>query len=176
MTTTDNNIEIATPEERGSLIHLYGHGYAKLDLAGDDLAEFVQAICGELLAMRKELRTERLVVVHPDDGRELITTDLLPSSIALRVAWLPECDPHVTDAVMVSHCDGPSAAYSAVYASGAGDVMTMLTATAETDDEGTLQAEGDLTVESRRWRDAAIGVPEVGSTCAKLDARGLTFK
>ena len=149
MTTTDNNIEIATPEERGSLIHLYGHGYAKLDQAGDELAEFVQAICGELLAMRKELRTERLVVTHPEDGRELISTTVLPESISLDVHFREVGHDHLSSVAIVSVDEHEGEAY--VSLSARDEIVTMLSATADsTEHRSTIT--GDLMLQTNTLR------------------------
>lgn len=54
------------------------------------LAE-IQALRAELDGLRAELRTEirteRLTVVHPADGRRLVWTELLSNSVALNVQW-----------------------------------------------------------------------------------------
>ena len=40
------------------------------------------------VSLARELRTERLVIVHPVDGRELITTRVLGDSVSLNVEWM----------------------------------------------------------------------------------------
>ena len=171
MTTTDNNIEIATPEERGSLIHLYGHGYAKLDAAGEELAEFVQAICGELLAMRKELRTERLVVVHPEDGRELIYTDVSTAGTELTVTYLPEGDEMRSKVVMDSNDQA-----SNVYVHGLDNIVGMLGVDVTSDDTKQT-ADGTLLLEGVEWYKPRGALPaHVVSTQLQLDVgRGVTL-
>ena len=103
MTTKANKTVLAeyilTEDERTEVIGLYGSGdrVFQLDDPGE-ARELLQAVCAELLDLRseivqlradlaREVRTERLAVIHPDDGRELISTKVLANSISLRVAW-----------------------------------------------------------------------------------------
>lgn len=54
----------------------------------------IDELRSELAALRAELarevRTERLVVVHPDDGRELVATTVLAEAVTLTVQWEPD--------------------------------------------------------------------------------------
>ena len=62
------------------------YGLQELRNEVDDLRRNIELLRAELAY---EVRTERLVVVHPVDGRELITTTLLARSVTLNVSWLP---------------------------------------------------------------------------------------
>jgi hypothetical protein len=50
----------------------------------DELRAIVDGLRAELA---REVRTERLVVVHPEDGRELVATRVLDGSVTLQVRW-----------------------------------------------------------------------------------------
>lgn len=67
--------------------------------AVDDLRAEVAVLRAELAAFRaemaREVRTERLAVVHPSDGRELIATNLCSDFVELRVEWGEGDDPSI---------------------------------------------------------------------------------
>ncbi|MCU1359097.1 MAG: hypothetical protein JWN99_386 [Ilumatobacteraceae bacterium] len=65
----------------------------------------VRAELAELRAgLQHEVRTQRLVVIHPDDGRELVYTHRLPDSIGLKVCWHDD-DPQFPSVAMMSGCE-----------------------------------------------------------------------
>lgn len=154
-TTNIEDIQIATPDERQSIITAYGLGNIAIVDDHADLAEFVQVVCAELLALRtdnealrkslaKEVRTERLAVVHPDDGRELVWTDVLPECVSLTVSWLPLDARNCASAAIVSARDGDadqSTETADIYVSGAGNISAKLS-TIVRNDGGRVSAEG----------------------------------
>ena len=116
----------------------------------------MQALCAELLEVRsqlrelranlaKEIRTERLAVVHPDDGRELISTKVLPNSISLRVAWGSTAD---AETGLVSAAEsGDDVSTADVYVGGGGNVQGMMPVVVDRSD-GSENMRADLSLET----------------------------
>lgn len=126
----------------------------------EELQTAFRVVCAELLELRatvdqlraslaKEIRTERLVVVHPDDGRELVHTERLPGSIALKVNWLPEGVETHGSVDLVSAEEG-GGSYSTVSVSACEEIVGMLSAHAS-DQEYNLRADGSMWVGETQW-------------------------
>jgi hypothetical protein len=96
-----------------------------------------------------EVRTERIAVVHPDDGRELIYTDRLPDSIALNVGWLPVDAPNRCKATLAAgdECGGEAT----VYVTGGGQVTGSFDVQVDTDDDGSSAIGAYITLEHADW-------------------------
>lgn len=128
--------------------------------------------------LAREVRTERLVVVHPDDGRALIATEVRTGSVALQVAWLPASDPRHADAALVSGVDeeGDATGTADIYV-GSPNAMGQLMCTNRTVDQGRFVAgeRTSLTLGTGKWRDSALGRPFTGPTSVDLDHTGMTF-
>jgi hypothetical protein len=168
-----------TFEQRWNVVVPYGRDEIGLRLDDQhEVAEFVTAVCGELMAlrteiaaMRKELRTERLVVVHPDDGRELVYTDVSTAGVVLTVAYVPVGDEMRSKVVMDSNDQA-----SNVYVHGLDNIVGMLGVDVSSDEtkqtaDGTLLLEG---VELYKPR-GALPVHEV-TTQLQLDVNhGVTL-
>ena len=113
----------------------------------------VRLLAAELVAMRRELRTERLVVVHPDDGRELVYTEVLGSSVSLNVQFYEEGHDHHSDVALVSVDDDEGEAH--VSLAGREDIVAMLSANNCTTDY-ERSSTGDLMLQTEtRHRNAS---------------------
>lgn len=128
--------------------------------------------------LAREVRTESLVVVHPDDGHELITTKVRATSVSLQVAWLPSSDPRYASAVLTAGVDeeGDTTGTADVYVAGP-NTCGQLMCTNRTLEQGShsVGEYTSLSLESDKWRDAALGKPEVGPTSVHLDHTGMRF-
>jgi hypothetical protein len=154
MTTTEDR-PIATPEERQSTIETYGLGHVTLGDKPGALDEILQIIFGELLAMRHEIRTERLVVVHPDDGRELIHSEVLGGSVSLNVQFYDHDHGHHSSASLVSCDDDEGEAHVSLAVQD--EIVAMISATTQSNTYDSAIA-GDLMLqtETRRLVDGKV--------------------
>lgn len=175
------------PEHRNDRIEAYAMGQVELaDVSTDALTEMFQFVCLELLKLRvdhatlvgslaKEVRTERLAVVHPDDGRELISTTVLPESVALHVKWLSEDDPlyaeiGLTAGTATSDNQGDADIY---VAAGEGEIVGMLSATTTVEGGIHVGGEGRLHLDAMRWDGHGSRIESHEST---LDSKALEFR
>ncbi len=108
-----------------------------------------------------EVRTERIVVVHPDDGRELIHTELLANAVSLSVTWLPVTDPRFSQATLSSGNESGGEAYVTVTAAGellgTFSAVTLL-AFPNDDTARPLAARGALEIGTATWLEDTSGI------------------
>jgi len=62
--TNKEDVQIATPEERSSVIDAYARGYIALSDTTTEPPEFVQIICAELQALRAEVVAVQKHLAH----------------------------------------------------------------------------------------------------------------
>lgn len=155
---------------------------------GHPVDAMLHSICCELMiawreiaelraSLAKEIRTESLVVVHPDDGRELIYTDRLADSIALRLNWLTDpADEQYAQVVMTAGVE--SGGDASVYLTACEEMSAMMS-TSITSDDGHLSARGSIDLDDASWRRKEDGTATElvhGSRQLRLDAsHGVTL-
>ncbi len=110
--------------------------------------------------LAREVRTERIVVVHPDDGRELIQTELLANAVSLSLTWLPADDPRYSKAALSSGDESGGEAHVTVTAAGELlGVFSAVTVLAYPDDDTArpLAAHAELEVDAAMWLEDTSG-------------------
>lgn len=151
----------------------------------DQLPLLLQIMCKELQALSnevvvlqneaemlrdrlaKEVRTERLVVVHPDDGRELIYTNVLADSVAIVVDWQPD-DEESAHASLIS---GEELGGEAALSLGAGgNVAASLMVVTHANEDGSATTTSDLFVSTAVYPRTAGGKLS-GAETASVDVR-----
>jgi hypothetical protein len=189
MTTTEDH-HLPTRAAGRDRIEAYALGH--VSLAGNSaeaLTEMLQIICLELFelnlevselrtdneslraSLAKEVRTERLAIVHPDDGRELVYTEVLGGSISLNVQFRDYKHAHQTSVALVSCDDNEGEAYVSLAAQE--EIVAMVSATASSTDH-TSSIAGDLMLqtETRRFHGEAVeNFPR--TEIVRLDTTGL---
>jgi hypothetical protein len=96
-------------------------------------------------SLRREVRTERLVVEHPTDGRELIRSDRFGDAITWRVQWALDSDPTATSAVMHSGDEQVARGGEAsVYVTAGDDIQATMDSNVEFDDKGARRVKSSI--------------------------------
>lgn len=149
---------MSTPEPAGS---------ASTEQLRREVAELRHELALLREDLRREVRTERLAVVDPVDGRELVWTETRPASAGLHVRWddAAECA-----LVAGRESDNPG---DATLSLSAGEEIAVMLSAALFERAGRSAVRGDLCIQDGEWVENG---PALSSRWATFNGDGVEIR